>query len=105
LLVREGMGKAPLRDALARHLPRPLFEREKAGFAPPLAAWLRGPLRPWAEEMVAVAAASGFVAPGPLRAAWAAHQAGRRDHAAGLWAVLMLAGWLSARRSAALHAA
>ncbi|MCU0987813.1 MAG: asparagine synthase (glutamine-hydrolyzing) [Acetobacteraceae bacterium] len=36
VLVRRDGGKAVLRDALGRHLPRPLFEREKTGFSFPV---------------------------------------------------------------------
>jgi asparagine synthase (glutamine-hydrolysing) len=40
-------GKLVLKAALARHLPRNLFERPKMGFAVPLAGWLSGPLKEW----------------------------------------------------------
>jgi asparagine synthase (glutamine-hydrolysing) len=103
LLVRRDGGKAPLRDALARHLPRRLFEREKTGFGVPLGAWLRGPLRDWAGDLIGSRAlsASGLVDPAVVAAAWEEHQAGRRDRAPALWTVLMLAGWLEARRAGA----
>lgn len=99
LLVRADGGKAVLRDALARHLPRPFFEREKTGFSFPVGAWLRGPLRDWAGDLLASPALrhSGLVREAPIRAAWEEHQAGRRDRAPALWTVLMLAGWLEAR--------
>ncbi|MCU0985806.1 MAG: asparagine synthase C-terminal domain-containing protein, partial [Acetobacteraceae bacterium] len=96
---RDG-GKAVLRDALGRHLPRPLFEREKTGFSFPVGAWLRGPLKPWASDLLAsrALAQSGLVNRSVVDAAWTEHQAGRRDRAPALWAVLMLAGWLEARQ-------
>jgi asparagine synthase (glutamine-hydrolysing) len=103
VLVRRDGGKACLRDALARHLPRPLFEREKTGFSFPVGAWLRGPLKPWAGDMLAsrALAQSGLVDRSVVEAAWAEHQAGRRDRAPALWAVVMLAGWLEAREKKA----
>jgi asparagine synthase (glutamine-hydrolysing) len=103
LLVRRDGGKAPLRDALSRHLPRRLFEREKTGFAVPLGAWLRGPLRDWAGDLLAsrALAASGFIDRAAVAAAWREHETGRRDRSAALWAVVMLAGWLEARRAGA----
>lgn len=99
LLVRADGGKAVLRDALARHLPRPLFEREKTGFSFPLGAWLRGPLRGWAEDLLASRRLRelGLVDAARTARLWAAHRAGRADHAPRLWAVLMLAAWLEAR--------
>jgi asparagine synthase (glutamine-hydrolysing) len=99
LLVRADGGKAVLRDALARHVPRGLFEREKTGFSFPVGAWLRGPLRGWAEDRLASRRLreSGLVDRERASRLWAEHRAGRRDHASALWAVLMLAGWLEAR--------
>ncbi|WP_337875913.1 asparagine synthase (glutamine-hydrolyzing) [Elioraea sp.] len=99
LLVRADGGKAVLRDALARHLPRPLFEREKTGFSFPVGAWLRGPLRGWAEDRLASRRLreSGLVDAARAARLWQEHRAGRRDHAAALWAVLMLVAWLEAR--------
>jgi asparagine synthase (glutamine-hydrolysing) len=100
-LVRDGAGKAPLRDVLAKRLPRALFEREKTGFGIPLASWLRGPLRGWAQDLLESRSLrdSGLVALPPVRAAFAEHLSGRRDHGPGLWSVLMLAGWLQARKA------
>src|SRR5204863_2249368 len=40
-------GKLVLKEALARHMPRELFDRPKMGFAVPLGRWLNGPLREW----------------------------------------------------------
>jgi asparagine synthase (glutamine-hydrolysing) len=99
LLVRADGGKASLRDALARHIPRTLFEREKTGFSFPVGAWLRGPLRGWAGDLIASRALgqSGLVDTGTIRAAWDEHQAGRRDRAPAIWTIAMLAGWLEAR--------
>jgi asparagine synthase (glutamine-hydrolysing) len=100
-LVRDGRGKAPLRDVLAKRMPRSLFEREKTGFGVPVDTWLRGPLRTWAGDLLASAALrrSGFVDSRTLDAAWGDHQSGRRDLGAGLWSVAMLAGWLASRMS------
>jgi asparagine synthase (glutamine-hydrolysing) len=44
-------GKIVLREALARRIPRPLFERPKKGFSIPLGRWLEGPLRSWFEDL------------------------------------------------------
>jgi asparagine synthase (glutamine-hydrolysing) len=99
LLVRADGGKAVLRDALARHVPRALFEREKTGFSFPVGAWLRGPLRTWAADLLASRRLreTGLVPRTAMDRLWNEHLAGRRDHASALWAALMLAGWLDAR--------
>ena len=92
--------KWALRQVLYRHVPRALVDRPKQGFSIPLAAWLRGSLRDWAEALLApqALAADGLLNPVPIRHAWAEHQTGRRDHAHALWAVLMLQAWREAAR-------
>lgn len=88
-------GKQMLRDVLARHVPRELFERPKLGFGVPLGEWLRGPLREWAEDLLSVPAltANGLLNPGPIRRAWDDHLSRRVDWKYWLWPVLMLQAW------------
>jgi len=95
LKLRDGQSKWALRQVLYRHVPRGLVDRPKQGFSIPLAAWLRGPLRDWAETLLAPAALAegGLLNPVPIRHAWAEHLHGRRDHAHALWTVLMLQAW------------
>jgi len=89
------IGKLALREILYRYVPRRLVERPKAGFAVPLCDWLRGPLRTWAEDMLAPSqlASAGMVDPGPVSKIWAEHLSGRRDWTDRLWSVLMLQAW------------
>lgn len=96
--VRGGEGKPLLRAVLARHVPRAMFERPKQGFGVPVGAWLRGPLRPWAEALLDAERLrrEGFLDPAPVRARWAEHLSGRRNWTAQLWAVLMFEAWLEA---------
>jgi asparagine synthase (glutamine-hydrolysing) len=100
LKLRQGRTKWALRQVLYRYVPPALVERPKQGFSVPLAGWLRGPLRGWAEDLLAPAAlaGSGLLAPAPIRARWEEHRAGRKDWSQSLWAVLMLQCWLSAER-------
>ncbi len=95
LKIRDGQSKWVLRQVLYRRVPRALVDRPKQGFSIPLAAWLRGALRDWAETLLAPAALAegGLLNPVPIRHAWAEHLAGRRDHAHALWAVLMVQAW------------
>lgn len=97
--VRDGKGKWALRQLLARRHPASLIDRPKAGFGVPIAAWLRGPLRGWAQDLLdpALLRTSGLD-PVPVRKAWDDHQAGRRDASYELWDVLMLQGWLEGQR-------
>ncbi|MGE0791774.1 MAG: asparagine synthase (glutamine-hydrolyzing) [Sandaracinaceae bacterium] len=98
-LYQRGRGKLPLRDLLYRHVPREIVDRPKMGFSPPMATWLRGPLRPWAEGLLDEARLrrEGFLDPRAVRSAWEEHLAGRRDHKFLLWDVLSFQAWLEAR--------
>ena len=93
--ISDGVGKRVLRDVLARYVPRPLFERPKAGFAIPLAAWLRGPLRDWADNLLSDEAlrASGMLDPAPILETWKLHLSGTADRSEQLWTVLMFQAW------------
>ena len=92
-------GKLPLKQLLARRLPPELVDRPKTGFGVPLAAWLRGPLRDWAHELLRPArlAEEGYLRPEAITRAWREHQAGRRDWHHHLWVILMFQAWREAQ--------
>ncbi|HEU0098279.1 MAG TPA: asparagine synthase (glutamine-hydrolyzing) [Allosphingosinicella sp.] len=96
LKLRGGETKWVLRQLLYRHVPRTLIERPKMGFGIPIDAWLRGPLKGWAEELISERrlAGEGYFRPGPIRAAWDAHQSGRANRQYQIWAILMFQSWL-----------
>ena len=100
--MRDGRGKWVLRRLLERHVPRGLFERPKSGFAVPLAAWLRGELRDWAEGLLDPARLrrEGYFSQPIVTGRWRQHLRGQADWSAHLWSVLMFQAWhgdLSAR--------
>jgi asparagine synthase (glutamine-hydrolysing) len=99
--IRDGQTKWLLRQVLYRHVPRALIERPKQGFAVPLEAWLRGPLRDWAEALLAPERlrCEGYFAIAPVRQAWEQHLSGRRNRAHELWDVLMFQAWLQEQRA------
>ncbi len=102
--LRDGVGKWALRELLARHLPRPLFERPKQGFAVPLGEWLRGPLRELGEDLLSERALkdAGVFDPTVVRREWDLHQSRRSNREHRLWIVIAGQAWL--RRSAELAA-
>ena len=95
LRVRDGVGKWLLRRILYRHVPPALVDRPKMGFTVPVEAWLRGPLRGWAEELLADHALrrGGLIDPVPVRAEWRELLAGRGRGALAIWAVLVFQAW------------
>lgn len=95
LKLWQGQGKWLLRQVAYRHIPPEMLERPKMGFSPPVANWLRGPLREWGEDLLAAErlADQGLLEPEMIRECWQAHQAGCRDAALPLWSVLMFQAW------------
>jgi asparagine synthase (glutamine-hydrolysing) len=96
--VRSGKGKWLLRRVLRRYLPEAFFERPKHGFNVPIGAWLRGPLREWAEELLATPQLrdTGLLDPDRVQTCWHEHLSGGRDRAYELWAILIVEAWLNA---------
>lgn len=97
-----GGGKSILKQLLYRHVPRALVDRPKAGFAIPVGLWLKGPLRDWAEALLAKDALEreGLFDAQVIRARWQAHLAGREDATQPIWSVLMYQAWREAQSTA-----
>ena len=97
-----GQSKILLRALAERYVPKAILDRPKQGFAIPLGAWLRGPLRPWLQEVLLAPSAvqRGLFARDALRSMVDDHIAQRRDYSQQLWALLMLETWFIEREKA-----
>jgi asparagine synthase (glutamine-hydrolysing) len=88
-------GKQILRSLLYRHVPQELMDRPKQGFAVPVAEWLRGTLRDWAEALLDSERLSGdgYFDTSIIRRKWQEHLSGQADHSFQLWGVLCFQAW------------
>jgi asparagine synthase (glutamine-hydrolysing) len=66
------------------------------GFGAPLGSWLRGVLRPWADDLLAPNRLHrrGLWNVERITERWREHKAGRQQWHYPLWVVLMLEAWL-----------
>ncbi len=89
--IRQRRSKWVLRRILATCLPPDLVDRPKMGFRPPLGAWLRGPLRAWAESLLEsrALARSGLLRERAVRSCRREHLDGGRARADRLCSVLV----------------
>jgi asparagine synthase (glutamine-hydrolysing) len=89
-------GKKLLRDLLARYVPRIMFERPKAGFAPPLKTWFATSARGRVERLARDSALmdTGWIDAKGLQQMIAEHASGARNHSDRLYNLLALNEWL-----------
>lgn len=95
LKIRNRQGKWLMRRVLDRYVPTSLVDRPKTGFSVPVDAWLRGPLREWAETLLFNEAPlrDEVFEPAVVAREWNRFVSGRADNALGLWAILMFEAW------------
>jgi len=91
-----GTAKAPMVSVLSRYVPASMIDRPKKGFGVPIASWLRGPLRSWAEDLLQPnqLASLGFYDVPAITRMWDQHKTNRQDWHHALWGVLMFQSWL-----------
>jgi asparagine synthase (glutamine-hydrolysing) len=95
LKVRGTAKKRLLRRAFAPLLPKEILQGPKQGFSIPLAAWLRGPLEPFAREVLSptTLAKQGMLDPAAVTSLLDSHCAGREDLSRQLWGLMALTLW------------
>ncbi len=94
---KNGKRKHILREVLYKYIPSELIDRPKMGFGIPIQSWLRGPLRDWAEDLLAEnrLQQEGFLEPKLIRKVWQEHLNEEGDRGYALWNVLMFQAWLA----------
>jgi asparagine synthase (glutamine-hydrolysing) len=97
--IKNGQNKWLLRQVVYQYIPRNLIERPKKGFSVPIGAWLKGPLREWAEALLDEKRLreDGFFYPKPIRKQWEDHVSGKMEWGYYLWDVLMFQAWFHER--------
>ena len=87
-------GKLILKRILSDFVPEKLFNRPKAGFAVPIAAWLRGPLRVGPNHLdEKLINEDGFFDFCEVMKMWNKHVSGSQDMSNELWSILMFQAW------------
>jgi asparagine synthase (glutamine-hydrolysing) len=94
--VRGGQTKWLLKQLLRKYVPDALIDRPKMGFGVPVAEWIRGPLRDWAEALLSEnrLRRENYLNPIAVRDIWRRHLAGASNEGDGLWHILMFQAWL-----------
>ena len=100
--IRNGESKWLLKRVLGRHVPDHLYDRPKKGFSVPLASWLRGPLRDWAEDLLdeRKLREDGFFHSTLIRDRWRQHLDEEWNWQTQLWQILVFQAWLHQGRAA-----
>jgi asparagine synthase (glutamine-hydrolysing) len=95
LKMRNHEGKWLLRQVLYRYLPKELFDRPKMGFSVPIDAWLRGPLRPWADDLLSetLKTPDDLLDSALIKRKWTEHINADCNWGHQLWDVLMFQAW------------
>ena len=98
--VIKGERKPILRNLVSKYIPEELLTGSKSGFAVPIGAWLRGPLREWGNDLLSESQLrrENFFDVSVVREIWDQHQREIWDHNLTLWAILMFQQWKNAKQ-------
>lgn len=95
LKMNSRRGKLPLRVLAAKRLPADISRLPKQGFSIPAARWLRGELRPVAEDILfgSTRLLGEVLRDTQVRDLWREHLSGARDHSVFFWGLMMFGLW------------
>lgn len=99
--ISDGGGKPILRALARQWLPEAVLQAPKRGFAVPLAAWLRGPLRVWAGDMLSSSTTKrcDLFDDAAVLSLATRFRSGEHDLASSVWAIATAHSWsIHARR-------
>ncbi|MEX2048889.1 MAG: asparagine synthase (glutamine-hydrolyzing) [Gemmatimonadota bacterium] len=98
--IRNGMTKWALRQIASSYVPAALLDRPKMGFTAPIARWLRGGLRSWAQDSLSRDAVCrvGLLDPRGVDDLWKRFDAGAGHLALALWSAAVLHAWADCHR-------
>ena len=99
-LLHQGHHKYALKHLLSRYIPEDLIFRPKVGFGSPVAEWLAGPLRDWAEQLLdrRLIEEDGLLRYDRINDLWRQFKDGQRKWHSHLWPVLVFLAWRAGRR-------
>ena len=91
----ETTSKVLLKRVLGRYVPHSMVHRPKRGFGAPVSDWLKGDLRPWAEDLLQPARLEreGVLSAAAVQPLWQQFLGGQRKWHTHLWNVLMFQAW------------
>ena len=94
--------KVLLKRVLGRYVPHSMVHRPKRGFGAPVSDWLKGDLRPWAEDLLQPARLEreGVLSAAAVQPLWQQFLGGQRKWHTHLWNVLMFQAWQAHWRQA-----
>lgn len=100
-MKRRNGPKWALREVLYNYVPRDMVDRPKMGFGAPVAGWLRGPMRDWAEALLEPRrlADEGYFDAAPIATSWQAFLKGDDRFREPLWGILMFQSWYEMNHS------
>ncbi len=99
-LIQGGRHKYVLKQLLCKYAPKKIAFRPEAELEEPIAEWLAGPLRDWAEKLLDQRAIEldGLLRYEKIAELWKQFKSGRRNCHIRLWPVLVFLAWRAKHR-------